>query len=293
MANHGHDNELLTALIACIERHNGHPFEVFGRLPAGTGRLQSRQGEAVFVKILPAADADRVQAEARGLALLQTCDALQVPEVLGTGEAAGKAFLVTEYLPLGGPADPAALGRGVAALHGIQGQRYGLDHDNYIGSTPQPNTPRDDWLSFWRDCRLGWQLELAQQRGASRRLRDGLQQLQAALPSLLTHQPAPALLHGDLWNGNWDFTVAGRPAIYDPAVYHGDPEADLAMMELFGNPGAEFFAAYREQRPLSADYPVRRTLYNLYHVLNHDHLFGGGFGQQAQAMVQALLAEVR
>jgi protein-ribulosamine 3-kinase len=165
--------------------------------------------------------------------------------------------------------------------------------DNFIGSTPQANTPSPDWVSFYRDHRLAFQRRLARYNGARAGLLDAVARLEAELGSFFqTHHPRAALLHGDLWSGNWGFLRDGSPALFDPAVYYGDREADIAMMELFGHPGADFFTAYNEMQPLDAGYPVRRDLYNLYHVLNHFNLFGGGYATQAEHMAQRLLAEL-
>ena len=113
-----------------------------------------------------------------------------------------------------------------------------------------------------------------------------------ALPRLLRgHAPAPSLLHGDLWAGNAAFLAGGTPVIFDPAVYYGDRETDLAMTELFGGFPEDFYAAYRAHAPLDSDYRARKTLYNLYHVLNHANLFGGGYAAQAENMMGVLLAE--
>jgi fructosamine-3-kinase len=104
-------------------------------------------------------------------------------------------------------------------------------------------------------------------------------------------EPAASLLHGDLWSGNYSFTRNGVPVLFDPAVYYGDREADVAMTELFGGFPASFYAAYRESYPLDAGYRVRKNLYNLYHILNHLNLFGGGYRHQAEQMMTKLLAE--
>ncbi len=149
-------------------------------------------------------------------------------------------------------------------------------------------------MTFWREHRLGFQLELAVRHGAGSRIADAGSRLQEALPQLLEgHRPAASLLHGDLWSGNYSFTRAGEPVIFDPAVYYGDREADLAMTELFGGFSQRFYEAYREAWPLDAGYSVRKVLYNLYHVLNHFNLFGGGYLSQAQGMIDRLLSETR
>ena len=120
------------------------------------------------------------------------------------------------------------------------------------------------------------------------------QRLSARLPDLFDgYTPEASLLHGDLWGGNWGVDVSGEPVLFDPAVYYGDREADLAMTELFGGFSREFYAAYRQAWPLDAGYSTRKKLYNLYHVLNHFNLFGGGYLSQAQGMIDALSSEIR
>jgi fructosamine-3-kinase len=256
-------------------------------------RVESNQGP-FFVKVNAADSLEMFAAEAEGLEELQQAESLRVPNPLAWGVADREAFLVLEYLELGGSGSHAALGEGLADLHRVTADRFGWYRDNTIGSTAQRNTQDDDWLSFWREQRLGFQLDLAVRKGAGRRLREQGDRLIEVLPALLAgHGAEASLLHGDLWSGNYAFTRAGEPAIFDPAVYYGDREADLAMTELFGGFGREFYAAYRHSWPLDAGYPVRKTLYNLYHVLNHFNLFGGGYLSQAQGMIDRLLSEVR
>ncbi|PYG01503.1 fructosamine-3-kinase [Thioalkalivibrio sp. ALE21] len=294
------DDDLTAALARCITDHTGVPFEATGRSARSGGsinqalRLEGTDGRRFFVKLNRGDHAGMFAAEARGLTELQRCEVLKIPAVIGTGEAAGARFLIIEDLDLGGPRDAVALAWGIADMHSHTASRFGLDEDNFIGSTPQSNRPHADWVDFYREERLGFQRRLARDRGAPRGRLDTLAELEERLDGFFTdYRPQPSLLHGDLWSGNWDFLGDGRPTLFDPATYYGDPEADLAMMELFGHPGKDFFAAYAEQRPLDPGYATRRTLYNLYHILNHDHLFGGGYGSQAERMAQQLLAEVR
>ena len=245
-----------------------------------------------FVKLNRASRLDMFEAEAEGLAELRR-GGLRVPEPWLAGTAAGKAFLVMEYLPLGGAACSVALGHGLAAQHRVTAKRYGWHRDNTIGSTPQPNDWMDDWCEFWAERRLGFQLELARGNGAGRALDRLGERVLERLPQLLDgHEPEPSLLHGDLWGGNAACTREGEAVVYDPAVYFGDREADLAMTELFGGFGADFRAAYEEAWPLEAGYAVRRTLYNCYHILNHFNMFGGGYLSQALGMMERLLAEL-
>jgi fructosamine-3-kinase len=172
--------------------------------------------------------------------------------------------------------------------------QFGWHRDNTIGSTPQPNRRNRDWAQFWAGQRLDFQLRMAAANDAGARLVARGERLLEALPALLErHRPPASLLHGDLWSGNYAYTRDGEPAIFDPATYYGDRETDLAMTELFGGFPREFYAAYQSAWPLDAGYATRKRLYNLYHVLNHFNLFGGGYLAQAQGLIDGLLSEVR
>lgn len=246
-----------------------------------------------FVKLNAASRLAMFEAEAAGLEEILATRTLRAPRPVATGTAGGDAFIVLEYLDLdgGGAEGPAELGRRLAAMHRHTAARYGWHRDNTIGSTPQINAPADDWLAFWRRERLGYQLALAARGGLRGRLQALGAQLDERCGALFAgYRPPPSLLHGDLWGGNAAYTVEGEPVVFDPAVYYGDREADLAMTELFGGFGAAFYAAYREAYPLDPGYAVRKDFYNLYHVLNHANLFGGGYAGQAQAIMERLLA---
>jgi len=184
---------------------------------------------------------------------------------------------VLEYLDLTGPKDFAALGRMLAAAHRKPGPRFGWQRDNYVGATPQQNDWSDDWSEFWIERRLRPQIELARRNS-----------FPLALPSvkiLEGHRPIASLLHGDLWSGNAGFMPSG-PIAFDPAVYYGDREADLAMTELFGGFPREFYEAYGEAWPLDDGYERRKPMYNLYHLLNHLNLFGAGYLRQVEAALR-------
>ncbi|HEU4440546.1 MAG TPA: fructosamine kinase family protein [Burkholderiales bacterium] len=221
--------------------------------------------------------ADAFAAEAAGLEALRPH--IRVPQVLDLGVKGGKAFILLEHLDLGHSGDYAALGRMLARLHRQSAPRFGWARDNYIGLSPQQNGWCDEWAQFWREKRMLPQLELARKNG-----------FQLAEPSyrvLENHRPQPSLLHGDLWNGNAGFTAEG-PVVFDPAVYYGDREADLAMTELFGGFPAQFYRAYDEAFPLKPGYEKRKHLYNLYHLLNHLNIFGGGYLAQVKATLRLL-----
>lgn len=247
-----------------------------------------------FVKTNRAACLPMFAAEAAALAALAATQCVRVPQPLCEGTAAGQAFLVLEYLPLCDGGDAARLGEQLAALHRVPQAWFGGPHDNWIGSTPQRNGWQQDWRVFWRDRRLGVQFALAARKGYGGALQRDGERLMAGLDALFDgYQPVPSLLHGDLWGGNHGYLDDGTPVVFDPATYVGDRECDLAMSELFGGFAPDFYAAYRAAWPLDAGYAVRKTLYNLYHILNHANLFGGGYAAQAQRMTARLLAELR
>jgi protein-ribulosamine 3-kinase len=176
------------------------------------------------------------------------------------------------------------------SMSGVETSRFGFAQDNFIGTTPQPNGWKESWINFWREHRLGFQLRLAAQNGYGGQLQRLGEKLKDALPAFFQdYTPQPSLLHGDLWSGNHAFLADGTPTIFDPATYYGDRECDLAMTELFGGYSADFYAAYRAAYPLDAGYATRCELYNLYHILNHANLFGGGYARQAEQMMQKLL----
>jgi fructosamine-3-kinase len=254
--------------------------------------LHGADGRRFFLKLNDAGKAAMFAAEAEGLSEILSSHSLRAPQPVCWGTAGGQAYLALEYLELSSRGSASKLGRQLAAMHRARQAQFGWRIDNTIGDTPQPNTPSPDWLEFWRDRRLHHQLRLAAKNGASRRLIDQGERLMASLTAFFTdYRPQPSLLHGDLWGGNYGF-AGGEPVVFDPAVYYGDREADLAMTELFGGFGPDFYAAYREAWPLDPGYAVRKTLYNLYHVLNHFNMFGGGYAGQAEDMIGRLLAEI-
>jgi protein-ribulosamine 3-kinase len=236
------------------------------------------------------------EAEAAGLAELARAKALRIPNVLTVSMEDETAFLVLEWIDLQ-PASARSekqLGERLALQHRVTRDRFGWDRDNTIGSTPQSNRSCPDWSEFFREQRLLPQLDLAKQNGAGGDVIDRGQQLCERLHVFFdAHRPVPSLLHGDLWGGNWGTDTNGAPVLFDPSVYFGDREADLAMTRLFGGFGPAFYSAYQAAWPLEAGADVRVTLYNLYHVLNHFNLFGGGYLRQAQGMIQRLLAATR
>jgi len=298
-------------LAAWLQRERGETLQAMA--PVGGGcihrawRLELADGRRLFAKTNRAELQPVLAAEADGLRALSRAAAgnLVVPEPLALTELGGQALLLLPWLELEGrPANPdqawRQLGAGLAALHrsSLEGHdgRFGWGRDNFIGSAPQPNGWETSWPRFFAEQRLGVQLHWAARAG--HRLQDAAALL-ARVPDWLAGLPAePCLVHGDLWSGNAGLLnlPAGRPgrpqargALFDPAVYRGDREVDLAMAQLFGGFPAAFFAGYDAYWPRAEGHRQRRELYNLYHLLNHANLFGGGYWRQAQQSLTALL----
>ena len=290
--------ELLAHLTAAISDATHLSFELRNAAPVGGGsinqsfRLEGTDGKRYFLKVNNARHHPMFIAEAAGLDAIAATGTLRVPRTVAHGVAGDQGYLVLEYLELGSRGNARLLGERLAAMHRCTADQFGLAGDNFIGTTLQPNARTDDWVEFWRRHRLGFQLRLAAGKGYGGRLQSLGEQLLDALPAFFAgYSPLPSLLHGDLWSGNHGFLADGAPAIFDPATYYGDRECDLAMTELFGGFPESFYAAYRTAWPLDPGYATRRDLYNLYHILNHANLFGGGYATQAKQMMQRLLIE--
>ena len=257
-------------------------------------RLQGN-GKSFFIKLNSAAMLDMFEAEAEGLTEMAAAQAIRVPLPVCSGVEGNQAYLVMEYIETGGNAGGVMrqFGRQLANMHRYTNARFGWHRDNTIGSTAQINTWSDNWLEFWREQRLGFQLGLAVRKGAGHSLQNKGEQLMQQMHQLFSdYRPLASILHGDLWSGNYAISRDGDAVIFDPAVYYGDREADLAMTELFGGFSHDFYAAYDETWPIDPGYKVRKTFYNLYHILNHFNLFGGGYAGQAQGMIDRLLSEL-
>jgi fructosamine-3-kinase len=285
---------------AAIGEATGEPFRIERRNGVGGGCINEAhclEGGArrYFVKLNSAGRLAMFEAEAAGLEAILASRSIYAPAPLATGVGGGRSWLVLEQIDFGtaSRSTSAALGEQLAQMHRCTAEAYGWHRDNTIGATPQPNPWTAEWREFLRRHRLAFQLELAAGNGAPDRLVDRGRRLLENLGAFFAdYRPAPSLLHGDLWGGNWGTDAQGRPVIFDPAVYFGDREADLAMTELFGGFDRTFYDAYDGAWPRDPGYRVRRSLYNLYHVLNHFNLFGGGYADQALRLVDGLLAEL-
>jgi protein-ribulosamine 3-kinase len=291
------NTKLLAHISTIISEATHRPFKIHNSISVGGGsinaayRLEGADNTRYFLKLNDTRHLAMFVAEAQGLAAITATNTLRVPHAIAHGDVNGQSYLVLEYLDLSSRGDAKLLGEQLAALHRCTGDHFGFSQDNFIGTTPQPNGWKESWIDFWREQRLGFQLRLAAQNGYGGQLQRPGEKLMDALPAFFAdYTPQPSLLHGDLWSGNHAYLQDGTPTIFDPAVYYGDRECDLAMTELFGGYDTNFYTAYRAAYPLDAGYATRRELYNLYHILNHANLFGGGYARQAEGMMQKLLA---
>lgn len=294
---------LETILADLADRHGGTPQPEDDRIPPlrpggnTTLHLQAYPGpERVFVKTASPTGQTMLEGEFDGLVAIRATGTVRVPQPLGCGVNETHAWLLTEFLDLRPPtpASDTVLGEQLARLHEHSASRHGWHRDNTIGTNPQPNARDEDWGRFFARQRIGFQLQLAADNGYTGKLQKLGERLMLQIPHLLSdHQPQPSLLHGDLWSGNRAALADGTPVIYDPAAHYGDGECDLAMSELFGAFDPGFYARYQEYRPLPAGYPLRRDLYQLYHVLNHMNLFGSGWARQAEQLMRKLLAQTQ
>ncbi len=285
-----------TEIAQHIAKVTENEFSVKNRSSVSGGCIN--QGYAItgdtgtyFVKLNQASQVAMFEAEGLGLQQMLETTTIRVPKPICWGTVGGEAYLVLEWLELGRGDTKSweEMGRQLAAMHSSTSSKgFGWEQNNTIGSTLQINTWTADWAEFYDKHRLGYQFQLAKRRGGHFPQQE---RLTAAIPHLLAeHQPQPSLVHGDLWGGNSACTVLGEPVIFDPAVYFGDREVDIAMTELFSSFPAAFYRGYNEVFPLNPGYERRKTLYNLYHILNHFNLFGGGYGTQANRIIQQILA---
>ncbi len=265
------------------------PQPVGGGDISAAWRLQTTDGP-LFLKTAKASAFDMFDAEACGLKELANANVIRVPDVRAVTNYGEGALIALEWLEFGAADAKTSdtFGRQLARLHRRTQQQHGWYRDNYLGLTPQPNSCADNWLDFFREQRLKYQLQLAFGNGYGSALGSASQKLLDNLDMFFVgYEPSASLLHGDLWGGNWS-SADGQAVIYDPAVYFGDRETDIAMTRLFGGFHAEFYAAYDDSWPLHDGHQHRVDLYQLYHVLNHLNLFGGGYLNRAVSLIKNL-----
>ncbi|MFQ5796184.1 MAG: fructosamine kinase family protein [Candidatus Bipolaricaulia bacterium] len=255
-------------------------------------RLTLSDGRALFLKYNEQPLPNLFEIEARGLALLRRTSTLRVPEVYVVEKATAThpAYVLMEWIASelsSGSGGMREFGHRLARLHQQTSERYGLDHDNYIGSLPQRNTQTASWIAFYRDQRLGVQCEHAKHSGRLPPHREHLlDRLMERLDRFIDGDTVqPSLLHGDLWGGNY-LICLGEAVLIDPAVYYGHREVELAFTELFGGFPPAFYAGYNEVWPLPAGYVGRKALYQLYPLLVHLNLFGESYGMRVDSVLK-------
>ena len=288
-------------LFRLLESIYGKSVQIKNSESTGGGCINETQvlflsnGERVFLKYNSSPPKNFFIAEAKGLRLLaKSKNGPRVPRPLGISPESNPQFLLLEYIESSSSKSgfSSRFARALAEMHRETQEQYGLDHDNFIGSTVQKNELESDGVIFFREHRIRFQQELARKtRGLPKDVDRRLDLFCEKLEILFDFKDEkPALLHGDLWSGNYFPSHEQVPCIFDPAVYFGPREADLAMTEMFGRLPQEFYSAYHEAFPLKPGYAERKQIYNLYHLLNHYILFGGSYLRQADQTVKAFVS---
>jgi fructosamine-3-kinase len=299
--------ELPPSLVEAVERDAGRILRVealSGGCIANATRVDTTDGR-VFLKWAAGPAGAGFEAEAAGLRALRACapSDIVVPQPIACANAADgrDGYLLTSWVERVAPtaSHSARLGAALAALHAAEppaadaGRPYGFDVDTFCGATRQPNAWMVAWPDFFRERRLGALADALRRAGRWDDALDALfEAVLAALDRMLPARPQPSLVHGDLWSGNAFSAAGGATALVDPAAYVGHREVDLAMTELFGGFDASFYAAYREAWPLEPGYEHRREVYNLYRLMNHALIFGGGYQASFARSVRSIADRV-
>eukprot|EP01041_Mallomonas_annulata_P002813 gene2813-5532_t len=246
-------------------------------------------GQEYFCKIGGIGSYDMLSAEYNGVKDMFETATIRVPRPICCGCIEYNSYVVFEKISLGGSGSAEIMGEKLAAMHKCTSSdgMFGWKMNNTIGATFQPNKKMKDWAEFWDSQRLGHMLTLCKREGASFPQESLLRQKVKSL--LESHHCIPSLVHGDLWSGNKAYTKEGDPVIFDPATYYGDREVDIAMTYLFGTFDKKFYESYNKTWPLPVGHEKRRVVYNLYHILNHYVLFGGGYLNEANSMIASIL----
>lgn len=277
-------------------RATGHEdFSIHSKISLSGGDINqsfhlSGNENSFFLKLNSIDNIDMFHKEKLGLETLSKSNSFRTPHPYSVGKFEDKSYLIMEYLELSNAGKMDIFAETLAKMHQVNRGQFGFESHNYIGSTKQYNEWDSNWGRFFCEQRLLPLLKLLSNKQESKGLLSDLEQLLKMVPKLLNeHKPKPALVHGDLWQGNYSFCTRGEPIIYDPACYYGDREVDLAMLELFGNPGEKFSAEYNLLLPVSHGFTIRKKIYNLYHLLNHTYLFGGSYRAQSSEMLKRIL----
>ncbi len=280
-----------------IGQKDGSMAKITGATPVFGGDINQSFAITIgdkkyFLKVNDASMKTMLVAEAKGLEEISNTHSIIVPEVIFVGKGQKHSFLMMQYMdfrPLYTKTYE-KLGEAIAAMHTHKNEYFGWQMDNTIGKTPQINTPSRTWKDFWIQFRLYPQLKMAKDKGYEIMSQTDIEKYIYRIDHILSsHHPHPSPVHGDLWRGNINSTHDGIPVIYDPAFYYGDREVDIAMTELFGKLDSGFYDAYQHHYPLLPGYTERRSIYNLYHLLNHLNLFGGGYLGMVQSEMKSFL----
>jgi fructosamine-3-kinase len=294
--NHSNNKENWSFIADCISSALNKTFVADDLKAVSGGDIHqsyrvndSKNNLTLFVKTNHRKYYHLFQSESESLDSIQQSNAIKTPRVITHNCDDSISFLALEFLNFGNKNNDFQLGQQLARMHKHTENTFGFTDNNYIGNTPQLNRQYSSWSEFWLRCRLQPQLELAYRQGYQSSLKKSEQALFKACKEQLQHQPQASLLHGDLWGGNIGFLKDGTPVIFDPACYYGDRETDIAMTELFGGFSTDFYQGYNESWPLEPGYKKRKSIYQLYHQLNHLNLFGSGYlGTCKQSMTNII-----
>jgi len=276
-----------------ISETQGISFQTLKAYPIGGGCINETyqikdKNKCYFVKLNNENTIDMLAAEADALREIAATKTIRVPSPICLGVINRKAYLVLEYIPFSKRKfiPQTQLGKHLAKLHAIPQQKFGWHRNNHIGSNTQLNPHNEDWPEFFRKYRIGFQLKLAKANGFQiNRTKFIFKKIDDFFSD---YKPKPALLHGDLWNGNFAFDETGTPFVFDPATYYGDREAEFGLTEMFGGFRSDFWKGYEEVLPLDQGFPKRQLLYQLYHTLNHLNLFGSSYADSAKKLINKL-----
>lgn len=287
-------DELTKSLESTLTSERGQKVKITDTCPIGGGcineaHLVHTDSGRFFIKYnSSSAFPGMFEKESEGLNLLAETKTIDVPEVIATGETGKYAYLLLQFVESGTKKSDfwSDFGTRLAALHQHSAENFGFKHDNYIGSLTQSNLPHPDFISFFIGQRIGPQLKTARDKGEiNHNDIKYFESLFKELPNIFPPEK-PALVHGDLWSGNLMVSANGLPCLVDPAVYYGNREADIAMTELFGGFRPDFYDAYNHSFPMEKGWQKRMDILNLYPLLVHVNLFGGGYAGQVIRIIR-------
>ena len=234
---------------------------------------------------------ENFEAEKKGMELLAAVGNIPTPGMITAGQSENTSFLLMEFIQSAARSADywEDFARNLALLHLNSQDKFGLDHDNFIGALPQSNQEHDTWIDFFIHERIEPMLSMAIRKQELKvSIRTDFEALYKLLPEVFPTE-SPSLLHGDLWGGNIITNLEGKACIIDPAVYYGHREMELAFMSLFDSQPLKFYEAYHEIYPLENGFGDRFDIYNLYPLLVHVNLFGGTYAGSVKRVLKNVL----